>query len=127
MPAGQRQHQLEELSRRAVEAALPPVWVHRRLDPDYGLDETVEIVDQEERATGLSFRAQLKATDEPDLTVALGSVRFSREKADYYSSLALPVLIVSLPRANRLFARWFRAYNPPASCSSVRRGPGAAK
>lgn len=113
MPTRPRQHQLEELSRRAFEAALPPVWLHRRLDPDYGLDETVDIFDEEERATGLSFHAQLKATDEPELAVALGSVRFSREKADYYTSLALPVLIVLFHApTERLFVRWFHAYNP---------------
>jgi uncharacterized protein DUF4365 len=119
MPARPREHQLEELSRRAFEAALPPVWVHRRLDPDYGLDETVEIFDQKEQATGLSFHAQLKSTDEPDLAVALGSVRFSREKADYYSSLALPVLIVLFHApTERLFARWFHAYNPHVAIRS---------
>lgn len=113
MPKRPREHELEELSRRAFADALPPGWVHRSLNPDYGLDETVETFDAEGVATGLSFHAQLKATDELNLSVALKSIRFRRELTDYYRSLALPVLVVLFHApTERLFARWFHAYNP---------------
>lgn len=113
MPKRPREHELEELSRRAFADALPARWVHRPLNPDYGLDETVEIFEANGNATGLSFHVQLKATDEPDLAVALRSIRFRRELTEYYRSLALPVSVVLYHApTGRLFARWFHAYNP---------------
>src|SRR6478752_6893706 len=112
MPRRPRAHQLEELSRRVFGSALPSRWVSRPLDPDYGLDATVEIFDKHDKATGLAFHVQLKATDQQSLKVALRSIRFSNELAGYYRSLALPVLIVLYyAPGDRLFARWFHAYN----------------
>lgn len=113
MPQRPRSHHLEEESNRAFEASLPSHWVHRRLHPDYGLDYTVEIFRQDGKATGLSFHAQLKGTDEQDLARALAGVRFPRDTADYYRSLPLPVLVVLFHApSQQLFARWFHAYNP---------------
>jgi tetratricopeptide (TPR) repeat protein len=113
MPQRPRSHQLEEESNRAFESHLPSRWIPRKLHPDYGLDYTVEIFDAEEKGTGLSFHAQLKSTDEPNLGRALGSVRFRREIADYYRSMTLPVLIVLYHAPSKqLFGRWFHAYNP---------------
>ena len=120
MPQRPRSHQLEELSRRAFVDALPARWVHRRHDPDYALDETVEIFDAADRGTGLAFHVQLKATDEPDLRKALGSVRFSRDTVDYYRAQPIPVLIVRFHApTTRLFARWFHAYNPHVALDPV--------
>jgi hypothetical protein len=65
LPQRPRPHVLEEESRRAWHAALPPEWVPRRVDPDYGIDETVEIF-EEGVATGLIFNVQLRATDDSD-------------------------------------------------------------
>lgn len=113
MPRRPRTHQLEELSERAFAAALPPAWVVRRMDPDYGIDRLVEIFGDDDRATGLQFHVQLKATDEPDIARARGALRFPRETADYYRSLRLPVLIVLYHApTGKLFGRWFHAYNP---------------
>jgi tetratricopeptide (TPR) repeat protein len=113
MPKRPREHQLEELSRRAFRDVLPPRWVYRPVEPDYGIDATVEIFDRDNRATALSFHVQLKATDQADLAAALRSIRFRRDTADYYWSLASPVLVVLFHApTNRIFARWFHAYNP---------------
>lgn len=113
VPQRPRSHQLEEESRQAFVASLPSRWVLREVHPDYGLDYTVEIFDIDNTATARSFSAQLKATDEPELSRALGSVRFSRETADYYRDQQVPVLIVRYHApTGRLFARWFHAYNP---------------
>lgn len=87
--------------------------MQREDNPDYGLDWRVEIFDAEEEATALSFSAQLKGTDEPDVDRALGSVRFRRDTAEYYREQTQPVLIVRYHApSERLFARWFHAYNP---------------
>src|SRR5687768_10659876 len=112
MPQRPREHQLEGESNRAFESSLPSRWVPRRTHPDYGLDYTVEIFDEDNRGTGLSFHAQLKSTDEPDLARALRSVRFRRDTADYYRAQKLPVLIVLYHApTQQLFGRWFHAYN----------------
>ncbi|MGH7481433.1 MAG: DUF4365 domain-containing protein, partial [Longimicrobiales bacterium] len=74
MPRRPRQHQIEELSRRALRARLPEAWVVRDLNPDYGLDVAVDIF-EDERATGLSFAVQLKATENQDLQRALNGIR----------------------------------------------------
>lgn len=113
VPERARSHEQETESFRAFERALPSRWVDRRLVPDYGLDYTVEIFDEERKATPFSFHAQLKATDEEDHDKALRGVRFAREWAEHYRSLPIPVLIVRyLAEEDKLFARWFHAYNP---------------
>lgn len=113
MPLRPRTHEQETESNRAFERALPSGWVDRRLVPDYGLDYTVEIFDEDGRTTPFSFHAQLKATDEIDRAKALSSLRFDREWAEHYWSLPIPVLVVRyLTHENRLYARWFHAYNP---------------
>lgn len=112
MPQRPRSHVLAEEGDRALRDALPSEWVVRRVEPDYGIDWTVEIFEAGE-AIGRSFHVQVRATDEPDLRKALGALRFPRATADYYREQTNPVLIVRYhaPSA-RLFARWFHAYNP---------------
>ncbi len=61
-PTRPRAHVLETLSRQHVERTLPPEWICRDVQGDYGLDMAVEIVSGE-RVTGREFSIQLKATD----------------------------------------------------------------
>lgn len=113
MPQRPRTHILEEESRQAFRAALPPGWIVRDEVPDYGNDFRVDVVGDDGTVTGRSFYVQIKATDEDDLTTVLGSVRFPRGTADFYRSQSLPTLIVRYQAVEkRLFARWFHAYNP---------------
>ena len=92
--------------------SLPAEWTFQKVSDDYGIDWHVEIFEGG-AATGRSFQAQLKGTDEPEIGRALGSVRFRRDTAEYYREQRLPVLIVRYHApTGRLFARWFHAYNP---------------
>jgi tetratricopeptide (TPR) repeat protein len=120
MPQRPRSHRLEAESRVAFESALGSRFVYRdESADDYGIDGTVEEFDDAERATGLRFHVQLKATDEDDLTKSL-AVSIKRDTADYFRSLSLPVLMVRLRAANgALYARWFHQFDPP------RAGTGA--
>jgi tetratricopeptide (TPR) repeat protein len=87
--------------------------VARRVTPDYGIDTTVEVFDLGGSRTGRSFHVQLKATDEPDVSRALRSVRFPVATVDYYRSLPLPVLVVLYHAPTKqLYAKWFHAYDP---------------
>ena len=121
MPQRPRSHQLEAESRLAFESALGSRFVYRdESADDYGIDGTVEEFDGAERATGLRFHVQLKATDEDDLTKAL-AVPIRRDTADYFRSLSLPVLMVRFCARDRaLYVRWFHQFDP-------RRGGGGAK
>jgi len=112
MPRRPRQHQLEDESRTAFRAALPPAWVFRDAVPDYGIDGAVEIFDATGKGTGRLFFVQLKATDEADSEAAL-SVRLPLDTGEYYRSLDIPVLIVRYLAATRtLYARWFHTFDP---------------
>jgi tetratricopeptide (TPR) repeat protein len=120
MPQRPEQHLLEKNSRLAFETALPREWVVRRIEDDYGLDSTVEIFTDGGQTTGLFFNAQLKSTNEPTLEKAWGAIRFDRAHADYYRSLALPVLIALYHAPTRaLFVRWFHAYNPHVAVKGI--------
>lgn len=113
MPRRPRTHTIEDESERHFRQAVPEVWVVRKLNPDYGIDLTVEVFGETGHSTPFSFHVQLKATDEEDVGMALRSVRFPRELAEYYWSLPIPVLIVRYHApSEQLYARWFHAYNP---------------
>jgi len=101
------QHQLETKSRTAFESSLPSVWVYRVVNPDYGLDGLVEIFTENGKATGEFFFVQLKATGKEDIGHTL-AIRLPLEKAEYYDTLNIPVLIVLFHASSgRLFAKWF--------------------
>jgi len=107
MPTRSEQHQTEDASRRAFEALLPEGWVYRQLSHDYGIDGEVEIFSNG-IATGLIFKVQLKGTRRD-----IRTVRLSHDKAAYYASLSIPVLIVlHHGPSGRVFARWFQSFNP---------------
>lgn len=74
-------------------------WVTRDLEPDYGLDQHVEVFDQGV-ATGLFFFTQVKATDEPDLHRAL-AVSFTASNLDYFEAVDDPVCCCDSTRRPR--------------------------
>ena len=103
---------MSDESRRAFERALPGQWVFRSEHSDYGIDGQVEIFDDTFIATGNRFYVQLKATD--GTVERARSVRLTRDAAQYYHSLELPVLLVSYHAPTEtLYVRWFQEINPP--------------
>lgn len=101
-----KQHQLEDLSRSKYSLALPRNWVMRDKDKDYGIDAEVEIFDENNRATGLVYLVQLKATETSDESAAR-KVDLSIDAIKYYKSLELPVLIVRYSEKQDLFyCKW---------------------
>ena len=100
------QHQLEDTSRYKYGLALPPHWVFRDKDKDYGIDGEVEIFDSRDRATGLVYWVQLKATKSKKESI-IRSVDLSLEKIQYYKSLELPVLLVRYSSEQDIFyTKW---------------------
>lgn len=111
MPQRPRSHQLEEESRTKFRQSVPSVWVTRKADPDYGIDEQVEVFDEDGSATGLLFLVQLKGTDSQDEKEAL-AVSMPLETLKYYRRLELPVMIVSYHApSGTLFWRWFHEFD----------------
>ena len=93
MPIRPDQHKLEDLSRVKFQLILPNRWVYRDKDKDYGIDGEIELFDLEDKAQGLLFYVQLKATESKDETTIM-NVDFSIETLKYYKKLEIPVLLV---------------------------------
>ena len=73
MPNRPRSHQVSDESRRAFETALPGQWVPRVQQPDYGIDEEVEIFDEAGLICQLlAFDSELLLDDVFDLVRIVG-------------------------------------------------------
>jgi hypothetical protein len=110
MPSRPAQHSLETLSRVRFREKIPPTWVVRDLDPDYGLDMLVDVFERDE-ATGLSFYVQIKGTRQEG--AASHGVRLTEAQANLYRSVDLPVLVaLFVAPVSTIYVRWFHAYDP---------------
>ena len=65
---------------------MPSQWVFRDKEKDYGIDGEVEIFDANERATGLVYWVQLKATQSKKEAI-IKSIDLSIESIKYYRRL----------------------------------------
>lgn len=109
MPKRPVQHVLEDRSRAAFAAALPPEWILRHQTHDYGIDAEVEFV-EEGVVTGRIFKVQLKATAKEGSAARL--VRLPRDRREYFAGFGVPVLLVLYQATqDRLFVRWFESFD----------------
>jgi tetratricopeptide (TPR) repeat protein len=107
MPKRTRSQRIAEKSRRALEERLDERFLFRNEPEDYGIDGSVEEFDADDRATGLRFPVQLKATDGEDHGTALKR-SIPTDHAAYYNSLSQPLLMVRyLAHADELYVRWW--------------------
>ena len=86
-----RQHQLEDISILFFKSLLPPLWVCRQKDADYGVDLEVEVFDEDENSTGLTFIAQVKATDDAKKE---RSTSIKSDRLRYLASHDAPSMVV---------------------------------
>lgn len=106
MPIRPNEHQVEDLSINELKRLLPRQWVYREKEKDYGIDGEIEVFDENNRATGIIFWVQLKATDSviPNLQT---KVQLSNASINYYKSLELPVLIVRyIEESKTIYIKW---------------------
>lgn len=107
MPKRTRSQRIAEKSRRALEERLDERFLFRNEPEDYGIDGGVEEFDADDKATGLRFPVQLKATDGDDHSTALKR-SIPTDHAAYYNSLSQPLLMVRyLAHADELYVRWW--------------------
>lgn len=110
MPQRTQPHIVEDKSWFEFGSSIPEGWVVRdQRGNDYGIDGEVEIF-REGFSTGFLYKVQIKGTAEADC----GNLRVNiSDYADYYSAIALPVMIVlHCQEAGRLYGRWFHSHNP---------------
>jgi len=106
MPKRPKQHRLEDKSRLKFQEVLPEMWVYRDKDKDYGIDGEVELFDKDEKAQGLVFWVQLKATESEEKAVIL-NIDLEIETLKYYRSLEIPVLLVRYSASdNSIYTKW---------------------
>ncbi len=107
MPKRTRSQRIAEKSRRALEERLDERFLFRNEPEDFGIDGSIEEFDADDRATGLRFSVQLKATDGEDHGTALKR-SIPTDHAAYYNSLSQPLLMVRyLAPADELYVRWW--------------------
>ncbi|WP_120316833.1 DUF4365 domain-containing protein [Catellatospora citrea] len=111
MPVRPREHEIETESRRAFASMVPASWVVRDVQEDYGVDLEVEIFEQG-RATGLTFRVQLKGTDTAPRKGRISRPGIKASTLSYWNSLDTPVLVALYSTANNTFyGRWAHGYD----------------
>ena len=89
-----KQHTTDYQAQLLFLKSLPIEWVPRALNPDYGIDYEVDIVEGDS-FTGFKFYVQLKGTLSPKYTDASFCLPFEVRKLTYYSDkVDRPVFII---------------------------------
>ncbi|NJI73222.1 DUF4365 domain-containing protein [Sphingobacterium kitahiroshimense] len=109
------QHRLEDLSIAKFQLILPQRWVFRTKNKDYGIDGEVELFDEDDKAQGLIFYVQLKATGSKNDSIIM-NVDLDIDVLRYYSMLDIPVLLVRYSEfRDSFYVKWI--YNVDLSFS----------
>ncbi|HGB2132214.1 TPA: DUF4365 domain-containing protein, partial [Salmonella enterica subsp. enterica serovar 13,23:b:-] len=87
------------LNARKVEAAIPINWAYRCQEDqeDYGVDAEIEIIADDEKATGFIFKAQIKGQENVSIINDgnIASFNLSTERLNYYmNQLDVPIILV---------------------------------
>lgn len=96
-------HRIGDRGQREFFHVIPTTWTAQKPDPDYGHDVRIEVFEASDESTGLVFYAQVRTTDSerspPKITL-------ERDERDYYSSHALPTMIVRVTGENHVYWKW---------------------
>lgn len=97
-----RQHVLEDESRLALRNLLPSEWLQEDINPDYGIDARITIVEGEE-VTSKVFSVQIKATDRSTKINSAISLSIDTKNLIYYENYPLPVFILYYIKTINIF------------------------
>lgn len=110
-------HVLEEKSTRAFTAIIPPEWVVRRMDPDYGYDFQVQPF-VNGSSTTLFFLVQIKATGTTRRANKTMTRRLATARLREFTTSPNPVMVVAHDAVtNKTYFEWvhdwLRQHNEP--------------
>jgi len=108
LPKRTRAHVLETESRLNLENNIPTEWVVQSVEHDYGIDNHIEIV-QNEELNGNFFSIQLKGTDRQFAESPNVSVRLDTKNVKYLMGrVELVMLILFVSTENESYWIWLR-------------------
>jgi len=104
-----RSHVIEDESRVEFNKLLPGGWVCRDKNKDYGIDNEIEIFDNNGNPTGKLFWLQLKATDSDDESVIKG-MTLPILKLTQLNNYDIPVLLARYStKKKHFYIRWAKS------------------
>jgi len=110
MPQRPRSHILETESFHFVRGVLPFSWTIQEMNLDYGIDLRVEVF-LGERATGLEFNMQVKATDHLIIRKNQVSLNIAVKTLVYLNSLENPSMLVLYDAKQKIgYWVWIKDY-----------------
>ena len=94
-----KQHVSEEKSIQIFSRSIPAEWINRPLTPDYGLDRSIEIVENG-NVTGKELYVQLKGIEKPKVVHGCISLSLKVKNLKYYMQRENPTLLVVVDLKN---------------------------
>jgi len=95
------EHVKEEISSRILESKIPPEWILREIKPDYGIDKSLEIVENGV-VTGKEILIQLKGTNVPNFNKEYFNFRLKTYQLKYYEKRDIPVVLIVVDIKNEI-------------------------
>ncbi|GAA4824796.1 DUF4365 domain-containing protein [Algivirga pacifica] len=109
LPNRPRQHVLETESINKLRNSIPTEWVIQSLEHDYGIDNLIEIANNDGYLDGTSFAIQLKATDSLFENRDNVSVRMNTSTLNYLKNrLELVMIILYVSTEQESYWIWLR-------------------
>jgi len=87
------EHVVEEVSKKILKKSIPSEWILRDINPDYGIDNSLEIV-KNDIVTGKEILIQLKGTTLIDNNASYLSYSLKTDHLKYYLEKDVPVFLV---------------------------------
>ena len=97
-----KEQQLEYESELLFRQFLPREWIVRKLDPDYGVDLEIDIVEGE-AVTNQTLKVQLKATEKLENRRPPIYYSFKTKHLKYYEDSPIPIVIILWDKSGNQF------------------------
>jgi hypothetical protein len=94
------EHVREDVSRQILEKSIPPEWVLRDINPDYGIDKSLEIV-EDDIVTGKEVFIQLKGTQTIAIHGDYVSFSIDTDHLKYYLEKDVPAFLIVVDLINK--------------------------
>lgn len=100
--------QIGRAAGRIFQSSIPINWAYRCQEDqeDYGVDAEIEIIGDDEKATGFIFKAQIKGQENVSIINGgdIASFSLSTERLNYYmNQLDVPIILVVVDVTTKKF------------------------